>query len=140
MNEAMHQILVLAEEVACGRIVVVGSDESVEGGVGVECVLDTADGVGRGYDVGIEKEEDFAAGFHGAHIPGTRGTGLGTGGEQPGAMTERNFPRAVGGAVVDNENLQGGMVRCAQSAEAKLQLCFTVIDGDNDADGRRSQG
>ncbi len=73
MNEVVHQIAVLREEVLLGRCIVVGADDCGDVRIGIEAPCDLSQRIGPYLDIRVREEEQRAVSFLGAEIPGSGG-------------------------------------------------------------------
>ena len=100
VNEAVHQVFVLGDEIRLGRLVVVGADQRVELGVVSEGVRDLFERVGLDLDVGVDEEQDFPLGEGCGDVAGV-GWALALGDrDDPGAVGFGDFGGIVPGAIV----------------------------------------
>src|SRR5204862_1054834 len=72
MDEMMHQVFVLRQEVGRSGVIVIRTDQRVERGIG-ERADDALNGIGWNAHVGVEGEKDFRSG--GLRAGGARGAG-----------------------------------------------------------------
>ncbi len=131
VHEAVHQVLVLGEEVPGVRQGVVGADQGIQFRILPERQNDAPQRSRMNTDVRIDKEKDVARRVPGAHVAGVGRTAAPSGREQGGAELPGHLRRGIGGTVVHDDAFERSAGRLPQRCETHAQVAGRVIDRDN---------
>src|SRR5262249_6687260 len=127
----MHQVLVLAQEVAFGRVVIVGADNRVEFAIHLKCILDPAHRVRLRNNVRVQKEHYVPTGGARSQVPCPRRAGPASRFQNTDAVAIGNSLGLVSRPVIDDDNLQRCDRGTLQTLQASRQFRLAVKYGYN---------
>lgn len=136
MNVMMEEVAIGADDARRGGLIIVGAEEGVELGIGLEALDGAMERVGMDEDVGVEEEDEFAAGDLGAGVASGGGAAGIVVANDDGAGVRRAISRAIGGAVIDDDDFEGLNGCALEGLEAACEVRSAVMHGDDDGDGQ----
>jgi hypothetical protein len=140
VHEVMEEVPVLGDHPRRPGRRVVGAEHGAELGVFRERRVHAADRVRRDRDIGIDEEQDLAAGRCGPAVPGS-------GRARVLLETDRAGPREPGdcrgvirGGVVDDDELTAGYGGGFQRGQTFGEVRRVVVDGNDDGQANGALG
>jgi hypothetical protein len=133
MHPMVEEVLVAGDDVAVGRIVVVGTEQRRHIGRGDQVVLDRCQGLRMHPNIGVHEDQHVAARRFGAHVPAGGGsTSCLVAGHESGARLPRRVGGVIGRRVVDHQQFVGGTRRGRQRFQTYLKIRAAIAHGDDD--------